>query len=178
MIRTMRCSIRSSDYIARPGYNNLMNPYASFLGGSDARPIIAETAAKLAAHAERLGREGLQRSPAPGKWSAGEILCHLADCETVFAFRLRQALAEPYHVIQPFDQDAWAKPYPAVDPRIALEVFSATRRWNLALLETVQQADFDKKLNHPERGEMTFRTVVETMAGHDINHLEQLERIS
>lgn len=132
----------------------------------------------LAAHAERLGQEGLQRSPAPGKWSAAAILCHLADCETVFAFRLRQALAEPYHVIQPFDQDVWSKPYQAVDPRIALEVFGATRRWNLALLETVQPADFDKKLTHPERGEMTFRTVVETMAGHDINHLQQLDRIS
>ena len=155
-----------------------MNPYASFLGGSDPRAIIAGTAAKLAAHAERLGPEGLNHSPAPGKWSAAAILCHLADCETVFAFRLRQALAEPYHVIQPFDQDAWAKPYQSVDPRIALEVFSATRRWNLALLETVEPAGFGKKLSHPERGEMTFQTVVETMAGHDINHLQQLERIS
>jgi hypothetical protein len=96
----------------------------------------------------------------------------------VFAFRLRQSLAEPYHVIQPFDQDAWAKPYAALDPRLALEMFGATRRWNLALLETVAPADFDKKLTHPERGEMTFQTVLETMAGHDLNHLGQIERIS
>jgi hypothetical protein len=156
----------------------MMNPYASFLGDRDPRTVIGETSAKLAAHAERLGAAGLKRSSAPGKWSAAEVVCHLADCETVFAFRLRQALAEPYHVIQPFDQDAWAKPYANLDPRAALDLFAATRRWNLALLDTVAPADLAKKLTHPERGEMTFQTVVETMAGHDLNHLEQLDRIS
>ena len=155
-----------------------MNPYASFLGGRDPRAVIAETSAKLASHAERLGPDGLKRSPAPDKWSAAAILCHLADCEGVFAFRLRQALAEPYHVIQPFDQDAWAKSYAAYDPHLAIEFFTAARRWNLALLDTVRPEDLGKKLTHPERGEMTFQTVVETMAGHDLNHLEQLARIS
>src|ERR1041384_51076 len=113
-----------------------MNPYASFLGDLDPRPQIADTAEKLSAHVERLGPEGLRRSLAPGKWSAGAILCHLGDCEMVLGFRLRQALAEPYHVIQPFDQDAWAKPYETLDARAALALFAATRRWNLALLDT------------------------------------------
>jgi uncharacterized damage-inducible protein DinB len=155
-----------------------MNPYASFLGGREPRAVISDTSAKLAAHVERLGPEGLKQPPAPGKWSATAILCHLADCELVFAFRLRQALAEPYHVIQPFDQDTWAKPYETADPRLALEMFDVTRRWNLALLARLAPADFSKKLTHPERGEMTFQTVVETMAGHDLNHLLQLDRIS
>jgi DinB superfamily len=127
---------------------------------------------------EKLGPAGLERSLAPGKWRAREILCHLADCEMVFGFRLRQALAEPNHVIQPFDQDHWAKPYAVLSAQAALEVFSAVRRWNLALLETVPPADFSKKLSHPERGEMTFQTVVETMGGHDLNHLVQLETIA
>ena len=35
-----------------------------------------------------------------------------------------------------------------------------------------------KKVNHPERGDMTFRTIVETMAGHDLNHLKQLDAIA
>jgi uncharacterized damage-inducible protein DinB len=154
-----------------------MNPYASFLADRDPRVVIAETAARLGAHAARLGPDGLKRSPAPGKWSAGAILCHLADCEIAFGFRFRQALAEPNHTIQPFDQDAWAKRYDQLDPRAALDQFSAARRWNLVLLDTVAPSEMEKKLRHPERGEMTFRTVVETMAGHDLNHLGQLERI-
>jgi uncharacterized damage-inducible protein DinB len=155
-----------------------MNPYASFLGGRDARAVIAETAAQLASHANRLGADGLRRSPAPGKWSAGAVLCHLADCEISFGWRLRQTLAIPNHTAQPFDQDVWAKPYEQLDPTLALQQFTAARQWNLAWLATLAPADFQTRMTHPERGEMTLQTIVETMAGHDINHLGQLERIA
>jgi len=154
-----------------------MNPYASYLGNRNPRDVIAETSGRLANLMTRLGSAGLERSLAPGKWPARAILCHLADCEVAFAFRLRQALAEPNHTIQPFDQDAWAKSYSTLSGPAALETFSALRRWNIALLDTVSPADLSKKLTHPERGEMTFQTVVETMAGHDLNHLKQIETI-
>jgi hypothetical protein len=158
--------------------NNSANPYSKFLGDRDPREVIAQTPDRLEALVVKLGPKGLEQSLAPGKWRVREILCHLADCETVFAFRLRQALAEPNHVIQPFDQDQWAKPYAALDGRAALEVFSSVRRWNIGLLETLAPTDFSKKLSHPERGEMTFQTVVETMGGHDLNHLAQIETIA
>jgi hypothetical protein len=95
----------------------------------------------------------------------------------VFAFRLRQALAEEHHVIQPFDQDNWAATYSHYDVRMALAAFSAVRQWNLALLNGLKPGDFNKSLNHPERGDMTLQVVVETMAGHDLNHLRQVEAI-
>jgi uncharacterized damage-inducible protein DinB len=155
-----------------------MNPYASFLGNRSAREVIAQTPDRLADLVNRLGAGAVERNPAPGKWSARDILCHLADCEVTFAFRLRQALAEPYHTIQPFDQDAWAKPYTSLTAAAALETFSAIRRWNIALLDTVSSADLEKRLAHPERGEMTFQTVIDTMGGHDLNHLAQIERIA
>jgi hypothetical protein len=155
-----------------------MNPYAKYLGDRDARGAIRVTPGILAGLAGKLGPEGLRRSPAPGKWTTTEILCHLADCELVFAYRLRQALAEPHHVIQPFDQDVWASGYGAMDGAEALAVFTAMRRWNLALFDRMTTADFDKRLTHPERGEMTVRTVLETMAGHDLNHIGQIERIA
>jgi len=155
-----------------------VNPYASHLGDRNPREVIAQTPDRLTVLAERLGAAGLERSLAPGKWPARLIICHLADCENVFAFRLRQALAEPYHVIQPFDQDVWAGRYPGMSAQDALAVFSAVRRWNLALLETVTPAELSKSLNHPERGDMTLQTVIETMGGHDLNHLAQLETIA
>ena len=156
----------------------MTNPYAKFLGDRDARQAIAETPARLADLAKHLGAEGLERSSAPGKWKAREILCHLADCEVAFAFRLRQALAEPRHVIQPFDQDAWAKPYASLGAQAALDTFTALRSWNTALLAAAPADAWSKTLNHPERGDMTFQTVVETMAGHDLNHIAQLETIA
>ncbi len=154
-----------------------MNPYANYLGERDALEVIAGTPGQLNGHLKRLGTDGLKRSYAPGKWTARVILSHLADTELAFAFRLRQALAEPHHVIQPFDQEAWAKPYGSFDPQSALDTFSAVRRWNLALLHTLSPDDFSKRVSHPERGEMTFRVLVETMAGHDLNHLHQLDAI-
>jgi hypothetical protein len=163
----------------RRRYNGFMtNPYAKFLGARDARQAIAETPARLAHLAEQLGTAGLERSTAPGKWRAREILCHLADCEVAFAFRLRQALAEPRHVIQPFDQDAWAAPYPALGAQAALDTFAALRTWNQALLAAAPAGAWSKVISHPERGDMTFGTVVETMAGHDLNHIAQLEAIA
>jgi uncharacterized damage-inducible protein DinB len=155
-----------------------MNPYASYLGNRDPQEAIAATPRRLRGLLDTLGAAGAECSPAAGKWSAREILCHLADCELVFAFRLRQALAEPHHVIQPFDQDRWAANYGAFDAEGALAVFSAVRQWNLTLVRSLPAEAFSRTLTHPERGDMTFQVVIETMAGHDLNHLGQIERIA
>jgi hypothetical protein len=155
-----------------------MNPYASYLGDRDPLPVIAATPQHLAAQLERLGPEGIERPYAPGKWNARQILCHLADTELVFALDLRQALAEDHYVVQPMDQDKWAANYDAFGARAALEVFTTVRKWNLALLAVVPPAVMSKLVTHPERGPMTFRTLVEIMAGHDLNHLKQIEAIA
>lgn len=155
-----------------------LNPYERFVGGRDPQAVIAETAGRLKAVANALGAAGLEKSPAPGKWSPREILCHLADTELAFGFRLRQTLAEPHHIVQPFDQDAWSKPYASIPAQAALETFAAIRAWNLVLLATVPPEAYSKPVSHPERGAMTFETLIETMAGHDTNHLVQLEAIA
>ncbi len=155
-----------------------MNPYASFLGPRDPREVIASTAGRLRELLDSLGESRADQSPAPGKWSVREILCHLADCEIVFAFRYRQTLAEPHHVIQPFDQDLWARNYAAYDAQSALAVFTAVRDFNLKLIESLPPEAFSKPVSHPERGTMTFQSIIETMGGHDLNHLGQIERIA
>jgi len=155
-----------------------MNPYAAHLGNRDPLQVIVATPARLHEITIQLGPHGAERSPAPGKWNARQILCHLADCELVFAFRLRQALAEDHHVIQPFDQDLWAKNYAAYSTSDALGLFSAARLWNCALINSLDASAFARPVTHPERGTMTFRTIVETMGGHDINHLRQLEALA
>jgi DinB superfamily len=155
-----------------------MNPYESFLAGRNPLEVIEQTARQLSDIAVRVSRPNMEWRPAAGKWNAREILCHLADSEIVFAFRLRQALAEDHHVIQPFDQDRWAQVYASGSARTALGVFSSVREWNLELISSLSPEAMSKRLTHPERGEMTVRVVVETMAGHDLNHLTQLEAIA
>jgi uncharacterized damage-inducible protein DinB len=155
-----------------------LNPYQGFLGNRNPQEVIAATPDRLGIIVQQIGPDGYERSYAPGKWSARQILCHLADCEIAFAFRLRQALAEEHHMIQPFDQELWARHYGALEAQQALSTFSGLRRWNLAFLQTLSPADYAKKVSHPERGEMTFQTIMETMAGHDLNHLGQLQTIA
>ncbi len=155
-----------------------MNPYESFLAGRNPLEVIEQTPRQLSDVALRLSRPNMEWRPQAGKWNAREILCHLADCEIAFAFRLRQALAEDHHVIQPFDQEKWARTYASGSARTALAVFSSVREWNLELISSASPEAMSKRLTHPERGDMTFRVVVETMAGHDLNHLKQLEAIA
>jgi uncharacterized damage-inducible protein DinB len=155
-----------------------LNPYASFLAGQDPRAVLAATPGLLHQAVRDLSPVQIQTPIAPGKWSPCQIVAHLADCELVFAFRLRQTLAELNPTLQPFDQDAWATRYAAYNLPSALELFRATRGWNLKLIGNASEADLAREVTHPERGTMTFQTIVETMAGHDLNHLAQLQHMN
>lgn len=151
-----------------------MNPYASYLDGRPVLDIIRATPAALQSLTAGLSTDAMDTLPAPGKWSVREIVAHLADCEVVFGFRLRQTLEKPGSVITPFDQDIWAARYGAYSAAEALRTFLAMREWNLALLTTVSEEEDANTVTHPERGEMTFQGQLEMIAGHDLNHLTRL----
>jgi hypothetical protein len=159
-----------------------LNPYAKYLEGQPPVPVLSATVGRLRALTAPLTTAQVNSRPAPRKWSITEIVAHLADCEIVFSFRLRQTLAapldQPHAIIQPFDQDAWAKRYSAYHFEPAFALFQAARNWNLLFLTSVSQDDRHRRTTHPERGTMSFWTIVETMAGHDINHLQQIERLA
>lgn len=154
------------------------NPYAKYLDGRPIETILADTPGRAAALLEAIGPQRAATAPAPGKWSPAEILCHLADCELAFGFRLRQTLAEPGHVIQPFDQEKWAQSYAGISASQALQAFTALRAWNRLLIAAALPTKGHVAVTHPERGTMTFAVIVETIAGHDLNHLSQLEKLA
>jgi DinB superfamily len=155
-----------------------LNPYEKFLDGRALDTILAATQGEIGRLILAIGAEKENAAPAPGKWSAAEIIAHLADCELVFGFRLRQTLAENAPTIQPFDQEKWAATYTGVPAKQALEVFTALRGWNLRLIGLALPQAAERPVTHPERGTMTFLTIVETMAGHDLNHLGQLKKLA
>ena len=155
-----------------------MNPYASFLGAQDPIQVLSTMPRRLEEIAASLGESAINRKPHSNKWSAREILVHLADTELTFGFRYRQALGEDNHVIQPFDQDRWARSYAVYGAQQALRTYAALRDWNLVLIRSLTPEQMSRPLRHPERGEMTLRTLVETAAGHDLNHLRQLEALA
>jgi hypothetical protein len=119
------------------------------------------------------------RRPAPGKWSIAEIVAHLADAEIVIAWRLRQILSVNGTPLQAYDQDLWASTfdYAHRDPRQSLESFRVLREGNLALLKTVPRAMWENYGMHQERGRESVEHFVRMVAGHDLNHLRQVEAI-
>jgi hypothetical protein len=148
--------------------------------GKDPLRLQRAAPGKFAALAKGLSKKQLARRPAPGKWSIAEILAHLADAELVIGYRMRLILAANGTVIQAFDQDAWADTfnYSVRDPKISLETFRALRENNLRLLSSVPRRSWKNYGEHQERGKETVDHIVKMMAGHDLNHLQQVEKIA
>jgi hypothetical protein len=134
---------------------------------------------KLAALTRRLNKKQLTRRPAPDRWSIAEILAHLADAELVIGYRIRLILASNGTTIQAFDQDAWAKTfnYGRRDSKISLETFRFLRENNLRLLNSVPRPSWENYGLHQERGKESVAHLMKMMAGHDLNHLLQIEKI-
>jgi uncharacterized damage-inducible protein DinB len=147
--------------------------------GKDPWRVQRSTAQKLTAMVKGLDHKLVVKRPAPEKWSIAEILAHLADTEVVAAWRLRSILGQNAQPIQAFDQDIWARTfrYRRRDPQASLELFRVLRESNLALLQSVPKHLWENYGMHQERGKETVAHLVRLFAGHDLNHLQQVERI-
>jgi hypothetical protein len=147
--------------------------------GQDPLKVQAGTAKKLERLVKGVPASKLRKRPAPEKWSAGEILAHLADSEIVIGWRMRQILGAPGSPIQAYDQDSWAAAghYKKRDPRKSAEQFRVVREANLALLKSLAPEQWKHHGMHSERGVETIEHIVRMIAGHDLNHTKQVERI-
>ena len=121
----------------------------------------------------------LRRPEAPGKWSALEVILHLADTEVVYAWRTRQILAQDRPPIQGYDQDAWARTlgYAAADLSVALNQLRGVRAANMRLWRSLTPAQLARVGIHSERGEESMDRVIRMMGGHDLVHRRQIDRV-
>lgn len=147
--------------------------------GKQPLTVQAATARTLERLTKGVPTSTLRKRPAADKWSVGEIVAHLADAELVIGFRMRLILGAPGTHIAAYDQDSWVTSghYEKRDPRKSVEQFSVVREANLALLRSLTPEQWNQYGMHSERGKETIEHVVRMTAGHDINHLQQIERI-
>ena len=147
----------------------------------DRRPIdvLRETPGAAARAVATLTPEKLKRPESEGKWSVAQVLRHLADTDIVWGWRMRLILAQDRPAITGFDQDLWAErlDYANADPNESLETFAVLRRDNLRLLERASVEDLQRVGVHAERGEESAGYLVRLYAGHDLMHLNQIDRI-
>jgi uncharacterized damage-inducible protein DinB len=151
-----------------------------YVEGKDPLKIQKSTAKKLQKLIKPLSKKQMKRRPAPGKWSIAEILAHLADAEVVGSWRMRLIMGSDGTPIAAFDQDVWAEAfeYANQDPKESLKVFRTLRESNLALLKSVPKKLWEHHGMHSERGKETITHIVRMFAGHDLNHLKQVEKIA
>jgi DinB family protein len=151
----------------------------SYTGDKDPLRLQQAAPKKLASLIKGKTRKQLSRRPALEKWSIGEIIAHMADAELATSWRLRQILCYNAISIQAYDQDLWARTfdYSRCDPRQSLVNFRTLREANLALLKSVPRKLWDNYGVHQERGNESINHVMRMVAGHDINHLRQVEGI-
>ena len=152
----------------------------SNVGTQDPMQVLAATPSRIGALIAGRSDDNLRWTPEAGRWSIAAIVTHLADAEIVAGYRLRMILANPGTPIQPFDQDQWASAfnYPAQDSFSSLTTFNAVRTSTLRLLDGLTGEQLEYYGMHVERGKETVRHLIRLYAGHDLNHLHQIERLA
>ncbi len=141
--------------------------------------VLAATPKRIERLLGRASASRLRKRPAPDKWSVAEILAHLADVEIVVGWRVRLILGAPGTPIQAFDQNSWVEAchYDKRSPRESLAQLRAVRAANLALYKSLSPEQWKHYGMHAERGQESVEHIVSMIAGHDLNHLQQIERI-
>lgn len=149
------------------------------LGDRDPLDVAAELVPWLEHRLGGLTDAVLRRPEAPGKWSAVEIVQHLADSELVLGWRTRLILTEDRPAIQGYDQDAWARTlrYAEAPLAVALDQLRATRTANLRLWRALTPTQRERVGLHSERGPESLHLLIRLVGGHDLAHRRQIDRV-
>jgi hypothetical protein len=134
---------------------------------------------EVARSLEDFPEEQLGAHPLPGKWSAREIVQHLADSEMNSAIRLRKLLTEDSPQIQGYDQETYAARlrYNERDIAPALDALRGARATTAQLLDTMSDADWGRAGTHSESGRYTAEDWLSIYAAHAHNHASQIRRL-
>jgi hypothetical protein len=146
---------------------------------ADAEPwdVLASTPARLRRLTSGRTAADLERKPSPDRWSVRQIVAHLADAELVTSWRLRTILTSNGTTLHPYDQNTFATvlKYDDVPVADSLDLFEANRTANLRLLRRVDPALHQNFGMHEERGRESIAHLIRLNAGHDLNHVRQVE---
>jgi hypothetical protein len=149
------------------------------LGSRDPLAVMEELLPWVHARLSGLDERALRRPERPGKWSVIEVVQHLADAELVMGFRIRMVLGTDRPALQAYDQDDWVRElrYHEIPLVTALHQLAGLREGNLTLARKLTPAQLQRVGLHSERGEESVGLMLQLMAGHDLVHRRQIDRI-
>ena|SRR5215210_4919008 len=149
------------------------------LGSRNPVDVLGELMPWIAERIRKVDQRMLRLPEAPGKWSVIEVLQHLADSDLVFGFRLRMILTEDKPPLQGYDQDAWSRTlkYRDVALDVTMDQLRSLRAANVHVLRQLSPRELDRVGLHSERGPESAGFLLRLMAGHDLVHRRQVDRI-
>ena len=149
------------------------------LGERDPLEVMEELDGWLDRRFSGVPEAALRHPEAPGKWSAADVVQHLADSELVLGFRMRMILTEDRPAIQGYDQDKWAGTlrYPEVPLAESRAQLAALRAANLRVLRRLGPAEMQRVGVHSERGPESLGHLIRLMGAHDLVHRRQIDRV-
>lgn len=152
----------------------------SYVTGTDPLCVLMETPARLRSLFANVPESLLRTRPSADRWSLLEIAAHLSDVEIAIGWRTRSIIGAPDGIpVQAYDQNAWQEAfrYNECDIAPTLAAFTAARENNLRLYRSLTESQWNKYGLHSERGRESVRDIIRLQAGHDLNHLRQIETI-
>lgn len=153
-------------------------PYTPALEGEDPLVAMRRTIPAIAALVSSWTPEEWDRPYAPGKWTARQVMIHLAQTELALGTRSRMALTTENFVAQSFDQDNWLARESFLSGADAVQLFVVLATRNLVLYAALSDADRQRAFTHDEYGPMTLDWVIYQEAGHQVHHLKQLQAMA
>lgn len=138
----------------------------------------AEGPTRLRQALAKVPEEARRWRPAPGEWSAHEVVCHCADSETNAAARIRYVVAEKDPVVLGYDEKAWAArfDYHSHPLDAALAVVEAVRANTAAVIRRLPDSAWEREGRHTESGRYTAEDWLTIYAAHLENHAQQIEK--
>lgn len=124
-----------------------------------------------------LTEQQLDALPIPGTWSIRQVVCHIADFEPIYADRMKRVIAEAEPKLPGGDpaQFAAALLYDKRSVKEELDVIAAVRRQMTTILQSVQEADFQRTGIHSRDGALSLETLLKRITQHVPHHLRFIE---
>jgi hypothetical protein len=148
------------------------------LDDRDPITVMAETPGILARIVDQHPPDVMRTRPYEDKWSPNEIIGHLVDTEWVYGFRVRLILCEDNPTIVGMDHERWVEvqEHNEREPAELLDRLTSLREHDLAMWRSLGPAELARTGQHNERGPESLGTMLRMKAGHDLSHIDQINR--
>jgi hypothetical protein len=139
--------------------------------------------ARLAAITRGVPAAQLAASPAPGQWSARDVLAHLRACADMWGQAIDLILSADKPTFKAVNPGTWIKQtnYRDLAFRLSLRAYTAQRAALLAVLKPLRPAAWARTATVTGAGKPIVRSVysyAQWLATHERSHIKQIERLA